>query len=83
MLIAWGILGFIAWIIIATWPAMVARKKGHSFVFWFILSLFFWWVTLFVVYFGLQDFTKTPEDLAADEAVREIKNREMNEINNK
>ncbi len=79
MLIAWGMFGLLAWIIIAIWPAMVAHKKGHNFFFWFVLSLFFWWITLFVVYFGLKDFTKTPEDIAADKAVKEIMDREMNE----
>ena len=43
------ILGTILWIALAFWPASIARKKGHSFLLYFIISLFFWWITLFVV----------------------------------
>jgi hypothetical protein len=42
------ILGAILWILIALWPARIAASKGRSFLGWFILSLFFWWITLFV-----------------------------------
>jgi hypothetical protein len=60
MWIGLGILGVIAWIIIAIWPARVAARKGHSFWGYFLLSLLFWWITLFIVYFGLKDKTQTP-----------------------
>lgn len=39
------------WILLAFLPASIARSKGHSFIGWFILSLFFWWITLFVTLF--------------------------------
>ncbi len=52
------ILGVILWIAIAFWPATVAKNKGHSFLGYFVLSLFFWWITLFIVYFGLKDNSK-------------------------
>jgi hypothetical protein len=55
MWIGLGILGVFLWILIAIWPARVAASKGHSFWGYFLLSIFFWWITLFVVYFGLQD----------------------------
>lgn len=61
------ILGAIIWIAIAFWPAMVANRKGHSFIGYFILSLFFWWITLFVVYFGLKDKTAKPAAAAKEE----------------
>ena len=47
------------WIIIAFWPASIAKQKGHSFLGWFILSLFFWWITLFIAIFFLEDKNKT------------------------
>lgn len=47
----WAVLLLIAWIIIAFWPASIAKSKGYSFFLWFIISLFFWWITLFVVLF--------------------------------
>jgi len=54
-----GILGVFLWILLALWPARVAARKGHSFWGYFLLSIFFWWITLFVVYFGLDDRTHT------------------------
>jgi hypothetical protein len=42
------ILGIIIWIFIALIPARVAASKGRSFFLWFLLSIPFWWITLFV-----------------------------------
>jgi hypothetical protein len=35
---------------IAFWPARVARRKGHSFVGFFLLSLFFFPLSLILAY---------------------------------
>lgn len=43
------ILGLIIWVALAFWPAVIARRKGYSFALYFVVSLFFWWITLFVV----------------------------------
>ena len=64
-MLGWGILAVVAWIIIAIWPARVASRKGHSFLGYFILSLFFWWIMLSVVYFVLKDRTQSPPPAAA------------------
>ena len=40
MLILW-ILCAVIWIAIAFWPARVAGRKGHSFIGYFIFSVFF------------------------------------------
>ena len=45
-----GIIGLIIWIAIAFWPARVARRKGHSFIGYFILSLFFFPLALILAY---------------------------------
>jgi hypothetical protein len=45
-----SILFFIIWVAIAFWPARVARRKGHSFVLFFIFSLFFFPLALLVAY---------------------------------
>ncbi len=55
----WYILIFFAWVIIALWPASIARAKGRSFWLYFIISLFFWWITLFVVLFMKDTGTKS------------------------
>ena len=38
------------WIAIAFWPARVAGRKGHSFIGFFILSLFFFPLALIMAY---------------------------------
>jgi hypothetical protein len=45
-----GIIGLIIWIAIAFWPARVAARKGHSFIGYFILSLFFFPLALIMAY---------------------------------
>ena len=40
----------IIWIALAFWPARVAARKGHSFLGYFIFSLFFWPAALIVAY---------------------------------
>jgi hypothetical protein len=38
------------WIALAFWPARVAARKGHSFLGYFVFSLFFWPAALIVAY---------------------------------
>lgn len=45
----WLIVSLI-WIAIAFWPARVAARKGHSFFWFFILSLFFFPLSLLIAY---------------------------------
>jgi len=45
-----GIIGLLAWIVIAFWPARVAARKGHSFIGFLILSLFFFPIALIMAY---------------------------------
>jgi hypothetical protein len=40
----------IIWISLAFWPARVAARKGHSFLGFFIFSLFLWPLALIVAY---------------------------------
>ena len=47
--IGWIIVAII-WIAIAFWPARVAGRKGHSFIGYFIFSLFFFPAALIVAY---------------------------------
>jgi hypothetical protein len=60
MWIGFGILGLILWIMVAFWPASIAAKKGRSFLGWFVLSLFFWWITLFVA-LAMEDRSQVPK----------------------
>lgn len=45
-----SILLFIIWVLIAFWPARVARRKGHSFILYFIFSLICFPLALLVAY---------------------------------
>jgi hypothetical protein len=50
MSLLWTILWVFIWLMIAFWPARVAGRKGHSFVGFFIFSLFFFPGALIVAY---------------------------------
>ena len=45
-----GIACLAIWIALAFWPARVARRKGHSFIGYFIFSLFFFPLALITAY---------------------------------
>ncbi len=47
--LGWVIIALI-WIALAFWPARVAGRKGHSFIGYFIFSLFFFPAALIVAY---------------------------------
>jgi hypothetical protein len=51
------ILAVVVWVAIAFWPARVAARKGHSFVGYFIFSLFFFPAALITAYV-VQDRTR-------------------------
>jgi len=36
------------WILLVFWPAMIAKGKGYSFWLFFLLSIPFWWIMIFV-----------------------------------
>lgn len=46
----WSVIVLLIWIGIAFWPARVAGRKGHSFLGYFIFSLFFFPLALLVAY---------------------------------
>ena len=50
MSVIWDIVLALVWIAIAFWPARVAGRKGHSFIGYFIFSLFFFPAALIVAY---------------------------------
>ncbi len=55
-MLLWIIIAFV-WIMLAFWPARVAGRKGHSFIGYFILSLFFFPLALIMAYV-VQDRTR-------------------------
>ena len=55
--IGWTVLAVVIWILIAFWPARVASRKGHSFLLFFIFSLFFFPAAVIAAYL-VQDRTR-------------------------
>jgi pilus assembly protein TadC len=49
-LFLYAMLALVIWVAIAFWPARVAGRKGHSFIGYFILSLFFFPLALIMAY---------------------------------
>ncbi len=54
-----AVVGVAIWIALAFWPARVAGRKGHSFLGYFIFSLFFFPAAIIVAYL-VQDRTEVP-----------------------
>jgi len=59
MSVLWWILFAVIWIAIAFWPARVAGRKGHSFIGYFIFSLFSFPAAIIVAYL-VHDRTQDP-----------------------
>lgn len=43
----WTVMFLVVWIVVAFFPANIARSKGRNFWLFFLLSIPFWWITLF------------------------------------
>jgi hypothetical protein len=48
--VGFGIIGVLILLALAFWPARVASRKGHSWLLFFIFSLFFFFPALIVAY---------------------------------
>ena len=59
------VLGAILWVFFSLIPAFIALRKGYSFWIFWLISLFFWWITLFVALFLKKRLT-TNEQLRED-----------------
>ncbi len=73
----WYLLGIILWVIFAFWPAIVAKRKGYSFLLFFIFSIFLFIIALITAYI-VKDKTQTAADKAADRAAENILDKEEN-----
>ena len=68
MYTSYVMVGILLWIILALWPAFVAKRKGYSFLLFFILSIFISWLLALIIVLVLKDKHETPESRAADKA---------------
>jgi len=73
---AWGVIGIIAWIIIAFWPARWAQSKGYNFFVFLILSWFISFLLTLVIVAFLRDKNETAQDRADTAAVEKILDNE-------
>ena len=63
----WAVIVLIIWISLAFWPARVAARKGHSFFWFFIFSLFSFLIALIVAYLISDKSTQNPAPAPAPE----------------
>lgn len=70
------VLGVALWIILAFWPAVIARRKGYSFILFLICALVISWLLTLIVVLFLHDKNETEQSRADDKAVDAILERE-------
>jgi hypothetical protein len=63
----WMVMFLVVWIALAFWPARVAARKGHSFLGYFIFSIFFFPLALLVAYM-VSDESRTSHTSSTTEA---------------
>lgn len=61
-----AVLGVVAWLSLALWPAFMAKRKGYSFVLFFLLGVFVSFLLALIIAAALKD--KDPRIQAADKA---------------
>jgi phosphotransferase system glucose/maltose/N-acetylglucosamine-specific IIC component len=71
-------LGFVLWIILAFWPAYVAKRRGRSFLLFFILGIFISWLLALILAYILPDKNETPQSREADRAAEKALAKEEN-----
>lgn len=60
------ILGIVLWLVLAMWPAIIAKNKGYSFILFLILSWFVSFVITLIIAALLRDRTMTETERIAD-----------------
>lgn len=71
-----GILGIVAWIVFAFWPAFIAKRKGYSFALFLLLGILTSFVLALIVALVLKDKTLTAQDRADDAAAEQALRRD-------
>ena len=72
------IMGIVLWVLLALWPAFMARRKGYSFVLFLIIALFLSWLLALIIVLVMKDKNKTAESIAADQAAEAALAKEEN-----
>ncbi|HMS23643.1 MAG TPA: hypothetical protein PKB09_02445 [Candidatus Saccharibacteria bacterium] len=59
------LLGMILWVLLALWPAMLAKRKGYSFILFLILS----WFVSFIITLLVVLFLKDKNEISVDRTI--------------
>lgn len=74
----YAVLGIVLWIFLAFWPAMVAKRKGHSFVLYFVLSIIVSWLIMLIFAYAVKDKTisdsQRKKEAKMDAEIEQIEN---------
>ncbi len=76
----WGVIGLIAWMVIAFWPARWAHNKGYNFFIFLTLSWFISFILTLIIVAFLRDKNETAQSRADDKAVQEVLDKEEEEV---
>lgn len=63
------IIGIVAWIAFALWPASIAKRKGYSFVLFLLLGIVTSFILTLILAMLLKDKNATAQSRADDRAV--------------
>lgn len=74
------ILGIVLWLILAMWPAIIAKNKGYSFILFLILSWFVSFVITLIVAALLRDKTMTEAERVADSTAEAALDKEESRV---
>lgn len=72
------IMGAVLWILLALWPAFIARRKGYSFILFLIFALLLSWLLALIVALILRDKNKSAESIADEKAAQAALEKEEN-----
>jgi len=70
------ILGLAVWIVVAIWPAMIAKRKGYSFALFLSLAILFSFLISLIIALLLKNKNQTAKDRADEKAVNEELDKE-------
>ena len=73
------VLGAVLWVILAFWPAVMAKRKGYSFALFLIMALIISWLLTLIVVLFLKDKNETAQDRADEQAVDAVLEKEENQ----
>jgi ABC-type Mn2+/Zn2+ transport system permease subunit len=72
------VMGIVLWVILAFWPAIIAKRKGYSFALFLIIALLVSWLLSLVIILVMKDKNQTAESIAADQAAEAALEKEEN-----